>query len=175
MTQPPRDTKQGLLSGAGKTGFSHLELLDDQLLVLEVTSPLPTCLVRNQQNQQHLLRFPKESLVAVALLCFARLPCQPAPRRRLRLLLAPQVMSPRPAWLLCSRPGNPHILRPKTWQRTVKHQSGHLITPKYFSLIKKFCETTFPGGCFLSPSQPLDVLRKLRRRWQISGRCARSV
>ena len=78
MTQPPRDTKQGLLIGAGKTGFSHLELLDDQLLVLEVTSPPLTCLVRNQQNQQHLLRFPKESLVAVALLCFARLPCQPA-------------------------------------------------------------------------------------------------
>ena len=175
MTQPPRDTRQGLLSGAGKIGFSHLELLDDRLLVLEVTSPPLTCLVRNQQNQQHLLRFPKESLVAVALLCFARLPCQPAPRPRLRLVLAPQVMWTRPAWLLCSRPGNPHILRPKTWQRTVKHQSGHLIALKYFSLIKKFCETTFPGGCFLSSSQPLDVLRKLRRRWQISGRCARSV
>ena len=87
MTQPPRDTRQGLLSGAGKIGFSHLELLDDRLLVLEVTSPPLTCLVRNQQNQQHLLRFPKESLVAVALLCFARLPCQPAPRPRHRLLL----------------------------------------------------------------------------------------
>ena len=179
MTQPPRDTKQGLLVGAGKTGFSHLELLDDQLLVLAVTSPPLTCLVRNQQNQQHLLRFPKESLVAVALLCFALLvsrASQPAPRLRLlRLVLAPQVRSPRPAWLLCSRPGNPHTLRPKTWKRAVKQQSGHLITLKSFSLIKKFCETTFPGGCFLSSSQPLDVLRKLRRRWQISGRCARSV
>ena len=136
-------------------------------------------LLGQKPAEPHLLRFPKESLVAVALLCFALLvsrASQPAPRLRLlRLVLAPQVRSPRPAWLLCSRPGNPHILRPKTWQRTVKHQSGHLIALKYFSLIKKFCETTFPGGCFLSPSQPLDVLRKLRRRWQISGRCARSV
>ena len=176
MTQPPKDTKQGLLSGAGKTGLSHLELLvDDQLLVLDVTSQGSPHLLGQKPAEPHLLRFPKESLVAVALLCFARLPCQPAPRPRLRLVLAPQVMSPRPAWLLCSRPGNPHILRPKTWQRTVKHLSGHLITLKSFFMIEKFCETTFPGGCFLSPSQPLDVLRKLRRRWQISGRCARSV
>ena len=51
MTQTPGDTKQGPLVGPGKTGFSHLELLDDQLLVLAVTSPLPTCLVRNQQNR----------------------------------------------------------------------------------------------------------------------------
>ena len=87
MTQPPRDTKQGLLSGAGKTGFSHLELVDDQLLVLEVTSQGSPHLLGQKPAEPHLLRFPKESLVAVALLCFARLPCQPAPRPRHRLLL----------------------------------------------------------------------------------------
>ena len=78
MTQPPRDTKQGLLSGAGKPGFSHLELLDDQLLVLDVTSQGSPHLLGQKPAEPHLLRFPKESLVAVALLCFARLPCQPA-------------------------------------------------------------------------------------------------
>ena len=173
MTQPPRDTRQGLLSGAGKTGFSHLELLDDQLLVLDVTSPPLTCLVRNQQNRT----------------------CCASPRNRWWRWLCFALLVSRASrlpgggsgccWLLRScLPGRPgfsaadletHTYSNKTWKRTVKHQSGHLITLKYFSLIKKFCETTFSGGCFLSPSQPLDVLRKLRRRWQISGRCARSV
>ena len=175
MTQTPGDTKQGPLVGPGKTGFSHLELLDDQLLVLAVTSPLPTCLVRNQQNRT-CCASPRNRWWRW--LCFALLvsrASQPAPRPRLRLVPGSSGHVSPAGLASLQQTWKPHILRPKTWQRTVKHQSGHLITLKYFSLIKKFCETTFPGGCFLSSSQPLDVLRKLRRRWQISGRCARSV